>query len=367
MERRRSVVSRVQREAKRLAGIFYPRAAPLEEIQDLLPDGTALVLYGLCLDEVLALVLGPTEARIVELGSVDDLEAACLALDCHSASGDPAPSLAELRRCLAKPLGLGADVTKLLVSPDGPLGYLPWGSLFDRPVACVPSGTTWVLLCQEKSRPGTRVLALGDPKYDARPGDRAVAVYRGGALSPLPATRSEVEAIGDRALLAEEATETGFVDALRVERRWRAVHLACHGLVDTERPLRSSLALTPGDGEDGFLTFLDVLALDVPADLVVLSACETARGKVARAEGIVGLTRAFMYAGSPRILCSLWKVDDEATKALMVRFYGLWNPEEGEGLPCATALKQAQDFVRSHERWKHPYYWAAWVLWGLAD
>ena len=125
---------------------------------------------------------------------------------------------------------------------------------------------------------------------------------------------------------------------------------------------------TTEQGDDGVLTALDVAELDLrETKLAVLSACETAKGKVYRAEGIVGLTRAFMMAGAPRVLCSLWKVDDEATKALMVKFYELWNPEEGEGLPAATALKQAQEFVKSHEKWKHPYYWAAWVLWGLPD
>ena len=77
------------------------------------------------------------------------------------------------------------------------------------------------------------------------------------------------------------------------------------------------------------------------------------------------MTRAFMYAGSPRVLCSLWKVDDEATRALMVKFYELWNPADGEGLRAAEALRQAQGFVRGHEKWRHPYCWAAWVLWGL--
>jgi CHAT domain-containing protein len=123
--------------------------------------------------------------------------------------------------------------------------------------------------------------------------------------------------------------------------------------------------LTPDPENDGLLTCLEVLRMKVPADLVVLSACETAKGKVYRAEGIVGLTRAFMMAGAPRVLCSLWKVDDAATKALMEKFYELWNPKEGEGLPAATALKRAQEFVRSNEKWRHPTYWAAWVLWGL--
>ena len=79
----------------------------------------------------------------------------------------------------------------------------------------------------------------------------------------------------------------------------------------------------------------------------------------------MGLTRAFMYAGAPRVICSLWKVDDKATQALMVKFYELWSPKEGAGLGAAAALKRAQAFVKSHEKWKHPYYWAAWVLWGL--
>ena len=111
-----------------------------------------------------------------------------------------------------------------------------------------------------------------------------------------------------------------------------------------------------------------IRAYPLAADLVVLSACETARGKVHTAEGIIGFTRAFMMAGAPRVIVSLWKVDDRATKALMVKFYELWNPKDGsKGLGAAAALKKAQEYVSGHERWKHPHYWAAWVLWGLPD
>ena len=82
----------------------------------------------------------------------------------------------------------------------------------------------------------------------------------------------------------------------------------------------------------------------------------------------MGLTRAFMFAGAPRVICSLWKVDDDATRALMTKFYELWNPKDGQArLPTAEALRTAQEFVRSQEKWKHPYYWAAWVLWGLPE
>ena len=127
----------------------------------------------------------------------------------------------------------------------------------------------------------------------------------------------------------------------------------------------SALALTADEENDGFLAALEIFRMSIPADLVVMSACETGKGKIYKTEGIVGLTRAFMFAGAPRVICSLWKVHDEATQALMIKFYELWNPKDGNGLGAAAALKKAQEFVKSHEKWKHPYYWAAWVLWGL--
>lgn len=151
-----------------------------------------------------------------------------------------------------------------------------------------------------------------------------VASRRG--KEPQPATRTEAQAVGTDVLLGVNASETGLLEGLEKRSRWRAVHLACHGLVDVEQPTRSALALTPAGEEDGFLTSRDLLRANVAADLVALSACETGTGKVYRAEGILGLTRAFMYAGASRVLCSLWKVDDQATRALMVEFYRLWNP-----------------------------------------
>jgi CHAT domain-containing protein len=106
----------------------------------------------------------------------------------------------------------------------------------------------------------------------------------------------------------------------------------------------------------------------IPADLAVLSACETATGRSYGSEGIVGLVRAFMFAGAPRVICSLWDVDDDATQALMRAFYARWNPKDGsQGVPPAAALRAAQEEVRSDPRWKHPAYWAAWVLWGLPE
>ncbi|MDH3590833.1 MAG: CHAT domain-containing protein, partial [Planctomycetota bacterium] len=215
-------------------------------------------------------------------------------------------------------------------------------------------------LLNEKRAKGEGILALGDPEYTGASKGAQAIYYRGRTLSPLPATRKEAEAIGTTTLLGAQASEAGLYKALPTKKRWRAVHFGCHGLVNVEQPMLSSLALAPDGEHDGFLTALEVLRTKIPADLAVLSACETARGKIVKGEGIVGLTRAFMFAGSPRVICSLWKVDDEATQALMVKFYELWKTQ-----PTATALKNAQAFVRGHDKWKHPYYWAAWQLWGL--
>ena len=365
-DRVREMAGRIQREMKAQAGLFYPRAEPIETIQLALEEDQALVLYGLCLDEALALVLRQDGERIVALGTVEEVTAACEALDASDPAVDPSKALAALKALLVDKLELGEDVKQVLISPEGPLCYLPFAALFERTVTMTPSGSTHVLLLDEEREAGTGILALGDPDYDGVSEGALAIYYRGRTLSPLPATRPEVEQIGSVKLLGAEASEASLREELPKTKRWKAVHFACHGLIDVERPMLSSLALSRSGEEDGFLTALEVLRMKIPADLAVLSACETGKGRVVKGEGIVGLTRAFMFAGSPRVIASLWKVDDEATQALMIKFYELWNPKDGApGLPAAEALHQAQAFIRAQEKWKHPYYWAAWVLWGL--
>ena len=368
----RTVAGRIQRESKQQASLFYPQAKAIGEIKEALAPDQALVLYGYLkigkeFDEAVALVLRPDGERIVSLGAASELASACEALDATDPDADPTAALGTLRRLLVESLKLEAGVKQVLLSPEGPLCYVPFGALFDQAVAMTPSGTTHVVLVDEGRAKGEGILALGEPDY-AGVSEGAQAIYVGGrTLSPLPATRKEVETVGTTTLLGAQASEAGFEATLATAKRWRAVHFACHGLVDIDRPMLSSLALSRAGEDDGFLTALEILHTRIPADLAVLSACETGKGKIVLGEGIVGLTRAFMFAGAPRVICSLWKVDDEATQALMIKFYELWNPKEGKGLGAAEALQQAQAFVRSQEKWKHPYYWAAWVLWGLPD
>jgi CHAT domain-containing protein len=362
---------RIQREAKAQADVLYPEAAPLAEIQATQRGNEALVLLGLFEKESLALLVTAGEVRIVPLGETEKIGKAAEAVqravarpDERGVAAPPHESLPyltkRLRKLVIEPLGLGDECKRLLVSPDGPLSYVPFALLTKREVAYVPSGTTYKLLRGERHRRGAQVLALGHPDYSVAPDEKALMVMRGGkGLSPLPATKEEVQKIGDELLIGKRATVDGFREAVRKQERWQAVHLACHGRIDPERPALSSLAFT-----GGFLKCLDVYRMKIPADLVVLSACETAKGKIYKAEGVIGFTRAFLFAGAPRVIVSLWKVDDEATRALMVKFYELWKPGK---MATATALKEAQAYVASHEKWKHPYFWAAWQLWGLPN
>ena len=236
---------------------------------------------------------------------------------------------------------------------------MPFAVLTGHQIAYVPSGTTLNLLRQSKPTRGTKVLALGDPDYTAKSDRHQLAILGHSGLTPLPASAQEAKAIGDAVLLQREATVARLKSALDSGTRWRALHLACHGLMNPERPDLSALALS-----GSFLRCLDVYRMKVPADLVVLSACETGKGKIFRAEGVIGFTNAFLYAGAPRVIVSLWRVDDKATAALMKKFYELW--KDGK-MSAAAALKRAQAHVRSHEEWKHPYFWAAWQLWGLGE
>jgi CHAT domain-containing protein len=147
--------------------------------------------------------------------------------------------------------------------------------------------------------------------------------------------------------------------------RYRIVHFATHGLVNSEHPELSGLVLSlvdeRGQPQDGFLRLHEIYNLNVPAELVVLSACRTALGKEIKGEGLIGLTRGFMYAGAARVVASLWDVADESTAELMRRFYhGMLR----EGLRPAAALRAAQVTMWKQRRGQSPYSWAGFILQG---
>ncbi len=189
---------------------------------------------------------------------------------------------------------------------------------------------------------------------------------RGKTIAALPGTRLEAEAIsrlfpGALILTGKAAQETEIKAKMG---EFRFVHLATHGFVNDAAPLLSSVVLAqpnPGSPDDGFLTAREIYDLSLRAELVVLSACNTARGEIRSGEGVIGLSWALQAAGCPSEVVSAWAVDDASTAALMSRFYrNLIEQKQGKG----KALQSAAFTLRQNRRYRHPYYWAPFFLMG---
>ncbi|MCY7377147.1 MAG: CHAT domain-containing protein [Pyrinomonadaceae bacterium] len=189
-------------------------------------------------------------------------------------------------------------------------------------------------------------------------------------ISRLPFTRREAEAILAVApsgswFKALDFTANRETVLSRDLSGYRIIHFATHGLLHSEHPELSGIVLSlvneQGQPVNGFLRLNEIYNLNLSADLVVLSACQTALGKEVKGEGLIGLTRGFMYAGSPRVVASLWKVDDVATAELMKRFYQKMLQEK---MRPAAALRAAKVEMWKQKRWNAPFYWAAFEIQG---
>ncbi len=189
-------------------------------------------------------------------------------------------------------------------------------------------------------------------------------------LSRLPFTRKEALAISaqvaqpERKIALDFAAGREFLNSPEIS-KYKIVHFATHGFFNTTNPELSGIVLSlvnqKGERRDGFLFVRDIYNLKLPAELVVLSGCRTGLGKEIRGEGLVGLTRGFMYAGAARVAVSLWDVNDEATSELMTIFYrGMLKDK----LSPSAALRQAQVSMMKDKRWNSPYYWASFVIQG---
>lgn len=290
-----------------------------------------------------------------------------------------------------------AAADRVLISPDAALHSLPFGALVRdagrsggppryfvewKPLHTVVSATVYAELKKARRQGKVTDLTLaawGDPDYpaatrtpqaeDIRSPEIRAVLRRGYGLQPLPASRAEVQAIaklyskGARAYLGAEATEER---AKALGQGVRYLHFAVHGLLDEQFPLNSALALAiperPAEGQDnGLLQAWEIFEhVRIDADLVTLSACDTALGKEMGGEGLIGLTRAFQYAGARSVLASLWSVADTSTGELMTGLYGYLK----SGSTKDEALRAAQlDLIRSR-RFAHPFHWAAFTLTG---
>jgi CHAT domain-containing protein len=191
-----------------------------------------------------------------------------------------------------------------------------------------------------------------------------------GQIARLPFSQREARAILDLVPPGQKMSAIGFNANLAAATgpglaHYRLVHFATHGVLHTEHPEMSGIVLSlvneTGEPQSGFLGLSDIYNMKLAADLVVLSACQTALGKEIKGEGLIGLTRGFMYAGARRVAASLWKVDDRATSELMRRFYKHMLHDE---LRPAAALRSAQLEMWNIKRWQSPYFWSAFVIQG---
>lgn len=373
-----------------------PNADPAA-LPALLEPGTALVEYFLGQRESYAWIVTASGIESLRLAAASEITAA--ARDAYRSLGrsgtgagrEGRAALARLGELVLEPLGDAlAGSERLVVIADQILHYIPMEALPDPetgaplirrlPVSYLPSATA--LRVQRElaaSRRAERtMMVLADPVFSREDpridGIRAASAdaTRGAAtdLNRLPLTRSEAVAIAALVPPEERELRLGF-EASRGAllggdaHEFRILHLATHGIVDAQTPQLSGLALSMVDASgapvEGFVGLSDIYQLRLNAELVVLSACDTALGREVRGEGLVGLTRGFMHAGAPRVVATLWQVQDRASAELMSRFYRALLID---GLGAADALRAAKLGILAERRWRQPYYWAGFVLQG---
>ena len=416
LEHQREALDALRARNPRAAALIAPPPVALAEVQALLDRDSVLLEYVVAEPRSYVFAVGPRSLIVRALPGRTEIEAAARALYGEltarnaAVAGEPARTRAEriaaadaavpaaaatLARLVVAPV---ADQLvgrrRVLVAPDGALAYIPFAMLpvaaagdarpamlvDDHDLVTLPSAAVLGALRARHSRPpaaAPRVAIVADPVYGA--GDPRIArgersVHAGvpplHELPRLPFAAEEAAAIV--ALLPAERTQLTTGLAARRElftsgalRDYDIVHIAAHGVVNAHHPDLSGIALAmvdDGGGEqDGFLRLHDLYQLEIGAELVTLSGCETALGREIRGEGMIGLARGFLHAGARRVVASLWQVHDRATAELMRRFYdGLI----ARGLPPPAALREAQRGVRDQTPYAAPYFWAAFELQG---
>ena len=349
------LLERLQRQHPEAADLVSVNPATLETIQALLDRETTLVEYFVTDDRTFAFLVERDRTTPISLPvtrqQLNEAIESFYEYEVATLQGAHPRSLQQLHQHLIAPLLPHLKTPKLGIVAHNRLHYVPFAALSDGQhylsdrytLFNLPSASVLQFL-QAKRKPGkNNLLALGNPTFD------------------LAFARQEVETISQlyavQPLLGTQAQESAvWAQASRAG----ILHLATHGKYDAISPLFSKLQLAPGNGHDGRLQVHEIYGLDLTqsTNLVVLSACQTQLGQLSRGDEWVGLNRAFLYAGTPSVVASLWNVDDRATQLLMERFYAALQA----GLPKAKALQQAQQETRKIHH--HPYYWAAFVLTG---
>ena len=391
----------------------------------LLDENTVLLEYSLGEDSSYVWAISPNSLKTFTLPKRAEVEAAARRVyDLVTASDRKVPgesleqqqkrllqadqdspvAIATLSRMLLGPIGSELKNKRLLIVAEGVLQYVPFAALTDpeegptplivkHEIVTLPSASVLGVLRREtkERQPAPKSIAVfADPVFDehdarfsgeAQVADHAVVdeareVKRSAeesGLSGFPRLRFSREEANQIMKFASRNNSLQALDfsASRANatsadlQNYRIVHFATHGIINSRHAELSGVVLSlvdqNGKPQNGFLRLYDIYNMNLKADLVVLSACQTALGRDIKGEGLIGLTRAFMYGGAPRVVASLWQADDRGTAVLMSRFYeGLLSRR----LSPAAALRSAQIAMSQDKRWHNPRYWAAFTIQG---
>ena len=380
----------IRRTNPRLAGVQYPNPLDLKQIQqEVLKPDTTLIEYYLGEKRSFVWVVSRGQSSSFVLPPAKEIEALAGAyrksltapvssLTVRQAESESARLSARLYEMLLKPAERALDGShSLIIVPDGVLYYVPFEALqapgssrylFERfPIAYAPSATSLAALDQS-SPPAQQkmLLAFGDPVYARHAATGQRGAEGGPDLAALPYTRAEVLGIASMFPKGESSVYLGAAasqESVKAEAldRYRYLHFATHGILDELHPFRSGLALSAGTGGGGILKVDDITSLRIHADVVTLSACSTGLGELVSGEGMLGLVRAFLYAGASSVAVSLWNVNDDATATLMKEFYR----NLSRSVPPQESLRRAKISLIHQDNglWHHPHFWAPFVLW----
>jgi CHAT domain-containing protein len=346
----------------RQASLITVKPATVDDIQRLLRPDSVLIEYFVGDRETIAWIVTVRSLEVVRL-TVGRATLTSATRELRESIADRLPvdklqNRAErLYRLLYAPLASYVLARNVIIVPHGPLHYLPFTALRnpegrwlveDLAIVTVPSASVLSQLEAKRRGPPGDALVLGNPTTTKGP--------------PLPFAENEARMVGahfahSTVLLRGEATKSRF---RALSPQASVIHLATHAEFLEEDPLATAILLATDGGDDGRLTVREIFDLKLSTQLVVLSACETGLGKLSRGDELVGLQRAFLYAGARTVLTSLWKVGDRATFDLMRGLY-----ERFGQMPLANALADAQRAALRQS--PHSFEWAAFTITGLAD
>ncbi|MBD2357578.1 tetratricopeptide repeat protein [Tolypothrix sp. FACHB-123] len=412
LEQYRQLQAQIRATSPRYAALTQPQTLSLAQIQsDLLDDNTLLLEYALGEERSYLWAVTKNNITSYELPKSAEIAAAVQqfrqVLTSPISRSKPGASANVLTKMILAPVAQQLGQRRLVIIADGALQYVPFAALntprstdsryeplaVNHEIVTLPSASTIAVLRQETSKRKTAPKALAviaDPIFS--PNDERVKV-RGRnsqnhnlnldlqqlnrsarvaniSFDRLPFTRKEAETILSLVPAKERKQAFDFAAnryaATNTDlSQYRIVHFATHGILNSQHPELSGVVLSlfdeNGKPQNGFLRLHDIFNLKLPAELVVLSACDTGLGEEVKGEGLIGLTRGFMYAGSPRVVVSLWSVDDEATSELMKKFYAFMLQNN---MKPAAALRAAQTQMWRNPNYQSPYFWAAFTLQG---